>query len=65
MRALLAVIACFLIAAPADAAGSLRRGNLAEPTTLDPHKFNSIYENFLAVDLFEGLTTAAPDGKPR
>ena len=64
MRALLAVIACFLIAAPADAAGSLRRGNLAEPTTLDPHKFNSIYENFLAVDLFEGLTTAAPDGKP-
>src|SRR5262249_42064028 len=41
----------------------LRRGNGAEPGTLDPQKYDSIPETFILRDLFEGLTVAAPGGR--
>jgi len=40
----------------------LRRDNGAEPGTLDPEKFESIPEDRILNDLFEGLTAAGPGG---
>ena len=40
----------------------LRRGNGAEPQALDPHKTEGVPESNLQRDLYEGLTTGAPDG---
>src|SRR5690606_9904769 len=40
----------------------LRRGNSAEPQSLDPHKSEGVPESNLQRDLYEGLTTEAPDG---
>ncbi|MFM2042010.1 MAG: hypothetical protein RLY86_586 [Pseudomonadota bacterium] len=39
----------------------LRRGNGAEPETLDPHKSTGVPESYIQYDLFEGLMV--PDGK--
>lgn len=41
----------------------LRRGNAAEPQTLDPHRAEGVPESNILRDLFEGLTTEAPDGR--
>ena len=40
----------------------LRRGNGAEPKTLDPHRAQGVPESNLLRDLFEGLVNEAPDG---
>ena len=40
----------------------LRRGNGAEPQSLDPHKTEGVPEWNLHRDLYEGLTTGAADG---
>jgi len=40
----------------------LRRDNGAEPGTLDPGKFETIPEDKILNDLFEGLTAAGPGG---
>lgn len=40
----------------------LRRGNSAEPQSLDPHKSEGVPESNLQRDLYEGLTIEAPDG---
>lgn len=52
------------LAAPADAAKVLRRGNGAEPKGLDPHQASGDPENQIFGDLFLGLYTEGPDGKP-
>jgi oligopeptide transport system substrate-binding protein len=49
--------------APADAA-VLRRGNQAEPSTLDFHLAGSSWENNIIGDLFVGLTTEDMGGEP-
>lgn len=40
----------------------LRRGNGEEPRTLDPHLSEGVPAGNILRDLFEGLTTEAPDG---
>lgn len=40
----------------------LRRGNGEEPQTLDPHLAEGVPSSHILRDLFEGLTTEAPDG---
>lgn len=40
----------------------LRRGNGAEPQTLDPHRAEGVPESNILRDLFEGLVGEAPDG---
>lgn len=40
----------------------LRRGNGAEPETLDPHRATSVTASNVLRDLFEGLVTEEPDG---
>jgi len=40
----------------------LRKGNGAEPETLDPHRAESVTAANLLRDLFEGLTLEGPDG---
>lgn len=41
----------------------LHRGNGEEPQTLDPHLGEGVPTSNLLRDLFEGLTTTAPDGR--
>jgi oligopeptide transport system substrate-binding protein len=41
----------------------LRRGNGEEPQTLDPHLAEGVPASNILRDLFEGLTTEAPDGR--
>lgn len=40
----------------------LRRGNGAEPETLDPHRAEGVTSSNVLRDLFEGLIAEAPDG---
>lgn len=40
----------------------LRLGNGAEPPTLDPHRAEGVPESNILRDLYEGLTSEAPDG---
>lgn len=42
----------------------LKRGNGAEPLTLDPHRAVSLSSLNILRDLFEGLVGTAPDGTP-
>jgi len=59
-RGLLFALAC---AIPLTAAASeLRRGNLAEPDTLDPAKWFTTYESEILRDLFNGLLQVDADG---
>jgi oligopeptide transport system substrate-binding protein len=62
---LAALAVAFLLAgsAMANAESVLRRGNGAEPETIDPHKSTGVPENAIETDLFEGLVTLAADGK--
>lgn len=41
----------------------LRRGNGEEPQTLDPHRASGVPTANILRDLYEGLTTTAPDGR--
>ena len=58
------LVTAIALAAPADAAKVLRRGNGAEPKGLDPHQASGDPENQIFGDLFLGLYTEGPDGKP-
>jgi len=40
----------------------LHRGNSVEPETLDPHRARGVSASNVLRDLYEGLTTEAPDG---
>ncbi|MBL8642431.1 MAG: peptide ABC transporter substrate-binding protein [Rhodospirillaceae bacterium] len=59
---LLAVAAA--VAPPALADTTLRRGNRFEPSSLDPHKYQTHYEANIVLDLFEGLLTYDTNAKP-
>ncbi len=59
--------ASFAAAAPVRAAAPqappiYRRGNGADPETLDPHKTSTVAEATILLDLYEGLSTYGPDG---
>src|SRR5690349_17104641 len=58
------LLTALALAAPADAAKVLRRGNGAEPKGLDPHMASGDPENQIFGDLFLGLYTEDVDGKP-
>ncbi len=60
------IAACLAAAALSAAAGAvtLHRGNMAEPATLDPHKYTLIAERFIHADLFEGLVSTGAHGEP-
>jgi oligopeptide transport system substrate-binding protein len=45
-----------------DGRGLLRRGNGAEPESLDPHKAQSTTSSNILRDLYEGLVSEAPNG---
>ncbi|MEM8548395.1 MAG: ABC transporter substrate-binding protein, partial [Pseudomonadota bacterium] len=45
-----------------DASSVLRRGNQAEPQTLDPHRSEGTAAGNVLRDLYEGLVTEAADG---
>ncbi len=49
-------------AAATPAGNILRRGNGAEPQTLDPHRAQGVPASNILRDLFEGLVSEAPDG---
>ncbi len=46
-----------------DAKTVLRRANIAEPATLDPHRSEGVAANNILRDLYEGLVTEAADGE--
>lgn len=58
----LAWVALLLCLFEAAAADTLRRGNVSEPGSLDPHLVRDVYEMNIVIDLFLGLTTHGPDG---
>lgn len=57
------VAALMTSTALAQAEMVFHRGNGAEPETIDPHKSTGVTEVNIEADIFEGLTTYAPDGK--
>lgn len=61
----LALYALALIAGaqPLAEKQELHRGNAAEPNSLDPHRSEGVPSANILRDLFEGLTTEAPDGR--
>jgi oligopeptide transport system substrate-binding protein len=50
-------------ATPASGEKVFRRGNGAEPETLDPAKSTGVIESNIQYELFEGLTSYAPNGE--
>lgn len=50
------IAAAGLALAPAYANDVIHRGNRSEPAALDPHRAQTVYENNVVQDLFEGLT---------
>ena len=64
-------LAAILAAAAVPMAGAvdladqqvLRKGNGAEPATLDPHKAESVPDHNILRDLLEGLVTDGPKGE--
>jgi oligopeptide transport system substrate-binding protein len=65
LRAFIAAAALLLAAAPAFADPViLKRGNGAEPDTLDPQKATGQWENNIIGDMMMGLMTEDPDGHP-
>src|SRR5687768_12475450 len=60
-----AMVAAGLMAAAfsAQAESVFRRGNGAEPETLDPAKSTGVIESNIQYELFEGLTTYSPAGE--
>ncbi len=54
--AAIVAFSCAISAFAADAETVLHRGNRSEPASLDPHKVQTVYENNIVQDLFEGLT---------
>lgn len=61
MRVLLLLLALGANAAHAEQV--LRKGNAAEPETLDPHRAQGVNAANILRDLYEGLTAETPDGE--
>jgi oligopeptide transport system substrate-binding protein len=62
VAALLGMTLAASIAGQPSAETILRRGNSVEPETLDPHRARGVSAANILRDLYEGLTTEAPDG---
>src|SRR6185503_17286312 len=62
--ALALVLLIVSIASALAAPVVLRRGNVAEPETLDPQKYQTSYTGYILDDLFLGLTTMDARGRP-
>ena len=69
MRWSAAILAAVLAAAGLPAAAAelakeqiLHKGNGAEPQTLDPHRAEGVPSSHILRDLYEGLTSSAPNG---
>jgi len=63
LKAALIALTVVMTSVPAAAETVLRRGNGAEPESLDPAKATGVPETNVLNDLFEGLMTLSPDGK--
>lgn len=69
---LLALVGCGTGEGPAgagrplvvDGYSVLRKGNGAEPQTLDPHRAEDVSSSNILRDLYEGLMLTGPDGSP-
>jgi oligopeptide transport system substrate-binding protein len=61
-RFVAALLATILSIGTAGAEATLRRGNAAESGTLDPQRWQTVAENNIVRDLYEGLTAAGPGG---
>ena len=59
----LLLVQCSADAPQEPAESVLRRGNLAEPQTLDPHRAEGTPSGTILRDLYEGLVAEAPDGR--
>ena len=62
--ALALVLLIVSIASALAAPVVLRRGNVAEPETLDPQRYQTSYTGYILDDLFLGLTTMDPRARP-
>lgn len=58
-------LAGLLLSGPADAGGIWRRGESADPGSLDPHKTSTIIEQHILDELYEGLTVYDGEGHLR
>ncbi len=63
MKARLSIITLLLLTTNVLAGGTLHRGNMSEPGSLDPHLVRDVYEMNIVMDLFLGLATYSADGK--
>lgn len=63
-RSLLAAALAAILSVATAQAVTLTRGNVAEPDTLDPHKYSLTAERMITTDLFEGLVASDAKGKP-
>lgn len=63
-RLILGTLALALALAASAAAATLRRGNQAEPDTLDPPKYTLLVEVNILNDLFDGLVVNDAGGEP-
>ena len=59
----LALAALLLLAIPAQAGGIWRRGETADPGSLDPHKTSTVVEQHILDELYEGLTVYDAHGQ--
>ena len=64
LATLLLMSAAWVLAAPAHAEKILRRGNLAEPYSLDPHHTTGIHEANVLGEILLGLYTEGQNGDP-
>jgi len=60
----LLVICAWFAVSPALAEKVLRRGNLAEPYSLDPHHTTALQESDILGDMLMGLYTEDANGEP-
>ena len=61
----LALALTFPAAASLRAEVMMKRGNGAEPESLDPAISTGVPESFIQIDIFEGLVHPGPDGTLR
>src|SRR5882724_8003546 len=64
LTVLSASVAALLLSLTADAAKVLRRGNAAEPYSLDPQRATGVPENNIIGDMIIGLYTEGADSNP-
>jgi len=64
LATLLLVASAWVLAAPAHAEKILRRGNLAEPYSLDPHHTTGLNEANILGEILLGLYTESQNGDP-